>query len=224
MTACTGPIPEFFSQFTSLTLLTVSSNRFSGIIPSAVLALPSLVLANFSDNLFTDFAINETVGIANLRMLIMSNNQINHTFSSEAKVTPSNSLEVLSLSSNSISNTIDQVLVGVQHLAPYLVSLDLSHNSIRSFPQSQSNSWSLDGPWTMLSTLNLANNLLTDPLWPDSEQFQWFATLSSLNISSNPLTAGDFDAGFTILSNPAEQLIDPSTMLSCPTRQHFIPK
>jgi len=169
-----GPIPAFFSNFTYLTSLYLSNNKYlNGSIPSSLLTLPHLTFLDLGFNQFSGQIPNVFPQSNKFQKLDLSHNNIG----GELPSTLSNlqHLFLLNLSMNKLSGKIPLSILNLQ----YLVFLDLSYNR-------------LEGPLpnkiislSHLKWLYFNDNLLNEtiPVWCLS-----LPSLLELDLSDNQFT------------------------------------
>ncbi|PHT48834.1 hypothetical protein CQW23_13042 [Capsicum baccatum] len=131
-----GEIPDFFSNFTSLVVLNFANNSLSGAIPQWLFNLPALSILALPMNNFIGFIppmihlksslfptmIGEAPGI---RSISLSRNKIRGSLP-ESFCHASNVLQVLDLSTNSLSGTIRRNLGNCRSL----IYLNLGQNNL----------------------------------------------------------------------------------------------
>ncbi|PHU13624.1 hypothetical protein BC332_14829 [Capsicum chinense] len=131
-----GEIPDFFSNFTSLVVLNFANNSLSGAIPQWLFNLPALSILALPMNNFKGFIppmihlksslfptiVGEAPGI---RSISLSGNKIRGSIP-ESFCHASNILQVLDLSNNSLSGTIQRYLGNYKSL----IYLNLGQNKL----------------------------------------------------------------------------------------------
>ncbi|RCV28515.1 hypothetical protein SETIT_5G410300v2, partial [Setaria italica] len=161
-----GQFPQGLENCTSMTGLDLSSNNFSGPIPSNIAwQLSSLTFLDLSYNKFSG---ELPIGISNityLNTLNLQHNQLRGQIPDRYE-----------FSSNNFSGPISS---DIARQLPYLSSLDLSYNNfLGEIPLSISNMVYLNG-------LNLQHNQLSGQI---PEQFSGLARLTSFNVADNLLS------------------------------------
>ncbi|XP_027939904.1 receptor-like protein 36 [Vigna unguiculata] len=193
-----GPIPAFFSNFTYLTSLDLSLNRYlNGSIPSSLLTLPHLTFLDLRFNQFSGQIPNVFPQSNKFQELDLNHNNIG----GELPSTLSNlqHLILLDLSVNKLSSKIPLSILNLQ----YLVFLDLSHNRLQgplpnkitslsnltrlyfndNFLNETIPAWCLSLP--SLLELDLSNNQFTGHLSPIVSQSFEFLYLCNNKLQGN---------------------------------------
>ncbi|KAK4853862.1 hypothetical protein QYF36_015719 [Acer negundo] len=170
-----GSLPWCFGNLTSLQVLDLYSNQFSGNISSSPLrALTSIQQLDLGDNQFQiPISLEPFFNHSKLKSFYGDNNQIYADTESHFSITPKFQLNTLWLSGCRDCVTFPKFLYH-QHDLFYVY---LSHNNLTGeFPN-----WLLDNN-TNLHQLVLVNNSLTGPLHLPTHSHQ---NLGSLDISKN---------------------------------------
>ena len=152
-----GKVPQCFNSLSSLKLLDISSNQFTGIFMSSPIAnFTSLEYVDFSNNAFEGlFSFNSLSNHAKLEAVVfMCNNDKFEVETEEPRDwVPMFQLKVLVLSNCNVNRVKGNVLPGFLLHQDKLRVIDLSHNSlVGEFPN-----WLIKNN-TMLEGLSLRNN------------------------------------------------------------------
>ncbi|XP_015951980.1 leucine-rich repeat receptor-like kinase protein HAR1 [Arachis duranensis] len=207
----TKELPMELANLTSLRLLNISHNLFSGRFPGDItVAMTELETLDIYDNSFSGTLPEEFVRLEKLRCLNLSGNY----FSGEIPESYSEfeSLEVLNLATNSLTGKIPRSLVKLKKLKRLSLGYDNSYSdvvptefgSFESLQLLDLSSCNLSGEipptlgaLTHLHTLFLQMNNLTGTI---PSQLSTMISLKSLDLSYNELT-GEFPLTFSKLTN-----------------------
>ncbi|XP_047094534.1 receptor-like protein EIX1 [Lolium rigidum] len=167
--------PLFLRHCASLRFLDLAQNKFTGELPRWISeAMPRLVMLRLRSNNFSGHIPNELTALQVVRILDLSNNKFSGAIPQYLK-------QLKGLYSDSFSEVIKGQVLEYRENTPYLITLDLSCNSLTGkIPNEIS---SLAG----LINLNLSSNLLSGNI-PD--KIGNLRSVESLDLSKNRLGGG----------------------------------
>ncbi|KVH75742.1 Leucine-rich repeat-containing protein [Cynara cardunculus var. scolymus] len=206
-----GNLPHCFNSLSSLKLLDISSNQFTGTLPPSLIAnLTSLEYVDFSDNKFEGaFSFSSFSSHKKLEVVIFKCNNDKFEMETEEPMgwIPMFQLKALVLSGCNLNRPKASVVPGFLLQQRMLRMIDLSHNSLRGqFPNR------LIENNTMLEALILRNNSFGGTI---SMPLHTHANLIWLDMSENQILRtipGDIHKFFPYLAylNLSRNILDGS--------------
>ncbi|XP_072983384.1 receptor-like protein 7 [Typha latifolia] len=190
-------VPEFFAEFSYLTVLRLSSCGLNGVFPGRIFQLRNLTVIDASENPMLSGQFPEFPKGSALESLVLSNT--NFSGGIHESVGNLKSLRKLQLMSCNFYGAIPSSLENLTHL----VHLDLSGNNFSGKIPSVTQ-------WHGISDIILTNNRLTGSL-PSSEEFMGLWNLTKIDLRNNSLLG----------SIPVSLFALPSLQLLVLSQNHF---
>ncbi|OIW00913.1 hypothetical protein TanjilG_06293 [Lupinus angustifolius] len=172
--AFSGQLPSSVGDLSSLQVLNLSTNNISGSIPVSIGELKSLYILDLSDNKLNGSIPSEIVGAISLSELRLQKNFLGGRI--PTKINKCSSLKYLNLSHNKLTGSIPAPIANLINLE----HVDLSWNELSgSLPKELMN-------LTQLFSFNVSYNQLQGELPVGG----FFNIISPLSVSGNPLLCG----------------------------------